>query len=177
MKDVNIVDIITGITSLFAIGISIFTFRRQTKMEYEQHLHKEKLVAYQELLKEMTEMIKLNDTTFLIFERFEKSKDPNLGQTLRQNADIIDATYYNFYYSLAYKALIVPNSIFQKIEKWLELLSENNNTYKGTPNAIIENLSKDVTKLTDEIVNAMRDDLNVEEINLSIRKKFNPPKK
>lgn len=174
--------ILTVIPSIAAI-FAILTYRRNRRLDNENHLYRIKIEAYSRILSEITVLLnRLQDYVKHFKNNFG---DPNLPiereYEISSMATEVDNLIFSFDESVTKNSLVVSKDIVSKLSQFsLKLFSEQVPDFniKTTDNTIeiLDDFIADIILAANEINESMRKDLSIDELNLSLYRRIKSTK-
>jgi len=171
----SIAVLVSGLAALF----SFLTYRRNRKLENENHIFKLKIEAYSIILSELNTLINafqkhLNKAKTFISKRNTNDLDED---NIDDSANEVDDLCFKFDDTIVSNSLILPENILRSLEKiskkimneeTVDSLSENRNEAFKRLDLMINEIISDANKLND----SMRKDIKIVELNLSLYKRI-----
>jgi len=174
-----IVSIMAIVVSGVAACFSILTYRRNRRLENENHLFKLKVDAYAKILSELNSLVNniqrhVNSARSVLSNQNIKNRDED---KIDDSADEVDDLCFKFDDTIVANSLIMPENIISVLEnisdkimngETVDSLSENPKETLKKLDEVLNELISDGNNLND----LMRKDLKIAELNLSLYKRI-----
>jgi hypothetical protein len=170
MEFKDIFSIFAVVVSIGSFIIAMLSFNRNKRFENENHLYKIKMEKYHELVIKMSDILLSFDTKLDLADFTLKNQTKENIDSLLEAAEEIDEEVVVFGYYVSSHTLVYPKSIVQYLENFVDYLGDSDIEEGETKKqkGIIENCYG----LADKILDAMRKDLNIDELNISLFKRI-----
>jgi len=169
----QILSVLTIIVSIIALSFSILAYKRGGSMENENHLFKLKIEVYSKIL---SELYKLLDTLQDHFKELKQTLDGpsiEIATKVEDQAKKVDILCFEFLDFIVNQSLIIPESILVKLTDFTSKIIDN----RELPDhySAIDELENLLTVLMEDANNinvALRNDLHIEKLNISMYKRL-----
>lgn len=160
----------TFIISSGSLLISLLSFRRSKKLDNENHLFKCKIEVYQMVARSISELLKSIDNKCTLLDKYLQNPSNESKTILLKSADIIDSEVINFHFMLQGNLLVMSEIVYKPIDEFVDFLFDSktqNFDYDVLLNAVTSCFNK-----AEEIVSAMKEDLNLQVLDTSLFKRL-----
>ena len=173
MTIIEIVQIGSMVLLTVTLLITVLTYRRNKRGELQNHLYKNKLEAFANIVYEIEQFSIQGDRSKQILQKLSDQSQVTLTEeNLAELANDIDEELYKC------NALIVKNSVYFSAVSTEMFLKFTANLFERAPDQSIENveifLNQFYTKqldLANEAVEKVREELGLEKLNMSLFKR------
>ncbi len=168
----DILSLAAIVISVGTFAITFLVFRRNRKFENENHLYKIKMEKYHEIMVKISDILLSFDSKLDIADFAMKNPTKENAEEVLDLADDIDEEVVSFSFYVSSHTLVFPEKIVQMLEDLIDYLTDGNVEEGETTkqSGILENCYT----LADKIHEAMRKDLHIDALNISL---FNRIKK
>jgi hypothetical protein len=165
--------IITITVSIVALIFSILAYKRGASLENENHLFKLKIDSYSKILLEIRNLIDaLQDHLKEVTETLNGSSI-EVGTKLDEQSKRVDTLCFEFSDFIVNQSLIIPEIVLEKLVEFTNKIVENQELpdhYSVT--TVMENLITELLEDANNINIALRSDLHIEKLNMSMYKRL-----
>jgi hypothetical protein len=149
-----------------AFIISALTFRRNRRLENENHLYKLKTDTYNLLTRKVYELVAFyEDVYFKAKDQVESGSMEKID--FDRLADDIDLKGYYLEKEVACQSLLLPATVLTTLEDFLDLVIYDAPEEEPTLEYMNDTLLRIYSK-AEEVINTFRVDLNVNQLNASL---------
>lgn len=165
--------IATITVSIVALIFSILAYKRGASLENENHLFKLKIDIYSKILLEIRKLLDaLQDHLKEVTETLD-GPSIEIRTKLEEQAKRIDTLCFEFSDFIVNQSLIIPETVLVKLVEFISKIVENQELPDHyTVTSVMENLITELLEDANNINIALRDDLHIEKLNISMYKRL-----
>ena len=170
---------ILTIISIIAATFSILTFKRNKRLENENHLYRIKMDSYSKILQELTTLINRLQDYLKQFKDYSllDFKSAITNDEINKLAKRIDDLIFAFDESVSKNSLVISKEILLELNLFsLKLFgTEIPEAYQSKQEQLLEKMDDGIAEIIIDVNNInelMRKDLNIDELNLSLFKRI-----
>jgi len=172
----EIKEVLTLFASLGALIFSLLNFRRNKRLDNENHLYKTKMEIYSKLLGELSEFINCYEDSILKAQEYLDNRAVVTAEELDRAADDIDEAAIDFINFIVKNSLVIPVGVTNHLEDFANYLTRIDMPDEDKiSKATIKDLDKEITVIIEKanrINDLLRDDLQIEQLNSLLHRRL-----
>jgi len=169
--------LITIIISSGALLFSFLNYRRNSRIDNENHLYKLKMDIYSKILFELGELIEKIDEHYLDLKDYSEGEISLSKEEILEMEEELEDVCYAFNNFITANSLVLPKDIIATLEKLCDDTIKKQfeiNYQKLNHQALqhLNNLTDDLINKANSINELMRKDLQIEKLNILLYKRL-----
>jgi hypothetical protein len=166
----TILSLIAIATSVGVFVIGMLSYKRNRRLDNENHLYKMKIDKYHEVLRQISSILKEVDTALDLAHTCKFEESDKVEEELEDIALKLDEQIHEFNLFTSSNSLLFPSRIIEIMEALVDELMEVNIEFEDLEEG--EKITDKCYKLSEDIQVAMRKDLNIETLNIALFKRI-----